>query len=168
MPHPIRQGDIPGVQLRYERQFDLPAERLWRWLTEPDLLRRWLASGVDRDVDGAPGWVLRGTDESGRPLVEAARTLVLDDGVESGKRHWTASFERRDDGWSAATRLSLRITGQRPCELTVLQQGFERLPLSRCLTVWELYRRRWRAAFDRLAAALDEEETTSRPSPGSG
>ena len=33
----------------------------------------------------------------------------------------------------------------------MLQQGFEHLPLSRCLTIWEAYRRRWREALARLA-----------------
>ena len=38
------------------------------------------------------------------------------------------------------------------CELDILQEGFEHLSLSTCLTVWEEYRRRWREAAARLAA----------------
>ena len=57
------------------------------------------------------------------------------------------AFERLDDGWQTATRLTFELTPrQGGCELSVLQQGFEHLPLSRCLTIWEAYRRRWRRA----------------------
>ena len=41
------------------------------------------------------------------------------------------------------------------CEVDVLQQGFQRLPLSSGLTVWESYRRRWRTALERLAAVVE-------------
>jgi hypothetical protein len=41
----------------------------------------------------------------------------------------------------------------------VLQEGFEHLPLSECLTIWEAYRRRWRKALACLA------EETLPPAP---
>lgn len=148
MPHAIREGDIPGVQLRHEATFDLAPVDLWPWVSEPRLMRRWLAAEVE-PLEAGAGWVLTGLDEEGGELVEEVR------GVERrAGRGWSAVFERRDDGWESATRLSLDIVGDGPTALSVVQQGFERLNLSRCLTVWELYRRRWRAAFERLAAAL--------------
>lgn len=150
MQQAIRQGDIPGVQLRRERHFDLPPGELWRWLTEPERMKRWLASEIELRSDGEDGWVLRGLDEAGGALIEVTRSVVQDEG-----RVWEAVFERQEDGWESATRLVLEITGDGPCELSVLQQGFERLNLSRCLTVWEFYRRRWRAALERLASAVE-------------
>lgn len=149
MSYPIRQGDIPGVQLRYDERFDLTPEELWRWLAEPERLRLWLAAEVEPRPDGEDGWVLRDRDEAGGTLVEEARTLAREEG-----RRWMAVFERKDEEWANATRLSFEIRGDGPCELTVRQQGFERLNLSDCLTVWEFYRRRWRAACERLGAAV--------------
>ena len=40
-------------------------------------------------------------------------------------------------------------------EISVLQKGFAHLPLSDCLTIWETYRRRWRAALTTLASLQD-------------
>jgi hypothetical protein len=57
-----------------------------------------------------------------------------------------------------ATRLTFELTPHgEGCELSVLQEGFEHLPLSDGLTIWEAYRRRWREALTRLA------EETLRP-----
>ena len=53
-----------------------------------------------------------------------------------------------------ATELRLEIVDGEPPGLSVLQRGFERLSLTHCLSVWELYRRRWRAALERLAREL--------------
>ena len=153
MSYPIRQGDIPGVQLRYEKSFALSVERLWPWLTEPRRMVRWLADRVERHPLDEAGWVWHGVDPSGRPFVEEARRLTVDE-TAGDRRRWIATFERADDGWESATRLVFELSGDGPCRLAVLQQGFERLSLSRCLTDWELYRKRWRLAFDRLEAAL--------------
>lgn len=157
MRHPIRQGDIPGVQLRYDKGFDLPPELLWLWLTEPERMSRWLSADVEPRAGGAEGWILRDTDELGEPLIEEARRLVVEEEAADEGRLWVAAFERKNEGWRSATRLSFEIWGDGPCELSVLQQGFERLSLSSCLTVWELYRRRWRLALDRLESALRSE-----------
>ncbi|HEX5760903.1 MAG TPA: SRPBCC domain-containing protein [Thermoanaerobaculia bacterium] len=122
----IRQGDIPGVQLRRRQPLPVPCGEAWPWLVEPDRLGRWLAP--------APGETLR-------PLeTDPPRRLLL-------------SWE--ETGWRAPTRVTLQLhPAAVGCELDVLHQGFERLPLSTCLTVWEAYRRRWREALARLAAAL--------------
>ncbi|MDX1643218.1 MAG: SRPBCC domain-containing protein [Thermoanaerobaculia bacterium] len=153
---PIRQGDIPGVQLRQERQLEAPRLEVWRWLTEPARLERWLAEEVEALGGSEPGWRLVGTDEVGAPLIESARQESL----ESGRR-WVLVFRRDEAGWESATRLTFELAGDERCTLTVLQQGFERLSLSRCLSVWEQYRHRWRGALDRLEEALAVER--SRP-----
>ncbi len=144
----IRQGDIPGVQLRHDIRLDLAPEELWLWISDPARLTRWLADSVEVHADGEPGWLLRGRDETGGELVEELRGLTLEP-----DRLWLARLERLGDDWRSATRLTLRIEGAGPCHLSVLQRDFERLNLTRCLTIWELYRRRWRGAFERLASA---------------
>jgi uncharacterized protein YndB with AHSA1/START domain len=146
----IRQGDIPGVQLRRRQALPLAVEDAWRWLVEPARLARWLAD--EAAVGDDPRGVLRlsGRGEDGLPLVERGRTVEI-----VPPRLWVLSFEQVDSGWPAATRLTLRLHPIPPgCELDVLQDGFQRLPLSIGLTVWESYRRRWRSALERLAAAV--------------
>jgi len=149
MTEPIRQGDIPGVQLRRRQAVAAPPSEVWPWLVEPPLLARWLASEAELETTAGP-LLLVGTDEAGAPLRERARTLEIDP-----PRLWVASFERLDAGWPAATRLAIRLhPGPEGSEVDVLQDGFQRLPLSLCLTVWEAYRRRWRDALARLAVEI--------------
>ena len=148
MVEAIRQGDIPGVQLRCRRDLPADAATVWRWLTEPARLASW--AGRARLEGGLEG-VLELARGEGEALVrERGRTVEL----AAGER-WVLAFERLGDGWGSATRLTFEITDRgAECELSVLQQGFEHLPLSRCLTIWEAYRRRWRKALERLAAAV--------------
>jgi uncharacterized protein YndB with AHSA1/START domain len=135
----IRQGDIPGVQLRRRQALTVSPEEAWRWLTEPDRLALWLADRVESDGEEAR--------LSGPAGDERARTL---ESVPPKLR--ILAFEKLGEGWPAATRLTLRVHPAGPgCEVDVLQDGFQRLPLSVCLTVWEAYRRRWRDALARLA-----------------
>ena len=149
MVEAIRQGDIPGVQLRCRQALALPPAAAWRWLTEPGLLASWAGrASLEGGVEGA---LLLDSEEGDDPVRERGRTVELTEG-----RLWVLAFERLDDGWQAATRLTFELTGQgEGCELSVLQEGFEHLPLSRCLTIWEAYRRRWRTALERLAAAVE-------------
>lgn len=156
---PIRQGDIPGVQLRLERRLEASREQLWRWLVEPERVERWLADEAETLADGAAGWRLAAVDEAGEPLVESGR----EESVESGHR-WVLVFKRHRAGWESATRLRFELQGDAPCTLVIVQQGFERLSLSRCLSVWEFYRRRWRRALDRLAVAVAAERDADPPS----
>ena len=151
MVEAIRQGDIPGVQLRCRQELAAPAANVWRWLTEPQLLAAWAGrAGLDGGLEGT---LKLAYDEEGEAVRERGRTLELDLG-----RLWVLAFERLDDGWEAATRLTFELTPHGDaCELSVLQQGFEHLPLSRCLTIWEGYRRRWRSALSRLAAAVEQK-----------
>ena len=149
MVEAIRQGDIPGVQLRCRQPLAAPPATVWRWLTEPDLLASW--AGRARLAGGPEGGLELDLEEEGAAVRERGRTLEL-----VPLQRWALAFERLDDGWETATRLTLELTPRGGgCELSVLQQGFEHLPLSRCLTIWEAYRRRWREALARLAAALE-------------
>ena len=147
MPYEIRQGDIPGIQLRCDQRFALPPGALWQWVTAADQMGRWLADEVEVDAEGVR---LTSRAADGSLWVERGRTLALEDDLL-----WVMAFERLDDGWESATELRLELSRDEPCRLTVFQRGFERLSLSRCLSVWELYRRRWREALDRLASAVD-------------
>jgi hypothetical protein len=147
----IREGDIPGVQLRRRQGLALLPEEAWGWLVEPQKLALWLAEEAEVEAGPEATLLLRGTeprvDPPAAPWRERGRTLEIDP-----PRVWVLAFERLDAGWPAATRLTLRlhpIPGG--CELDVLQQGFQRLPLSVGLTVWESYRTRWRTALARLA-----------------
>ena len=150
MVEAIRQGDIPGVQLRCRQELAAPPATVWRWLTEPRLLASW--AGRSRLEGGLEGTLEIAYEEQGEAVRERGRALELDRG-----RLWVLAFERLDDGWEAATRLTFELTPHGDaCELSVLQQGFEHLPLSRCLTIWEEYRRRWRSALSRLADAVEQ------------
>jgi uncharacterized protein YndB with AHSA1/START domain len=150
MVEAIRQGDIPGVQLRCRQELAVPPEVAWRWLTEPALLASW--AGQARLEGGLDGVLELVSDDREGPVRERGRTLEIVAG-----RRWVLAFERLDDGWEASTRLTFELTTRRDgSELSVLQQGFEHLPLSRCLTIWESYRRRWRRALALLAAAIEE------------
>jgi len=150
MTEAIREGDIPGVQLRRRRQLTgASVATVWSWLTEPARLVLWLAD--EAQVELREGGALRLTrGHSPRPEVELGETVHLE-----APRRWVVSFRR--ERWSLATRLELEITdGRTGAELSVLQSGFERLPLSEGLTVWEAYRRRWTVALDRLAMRISE------------
>src|SRR6185295_6872662 len=144
----IREGDIPGVQLRRRQRLALTREEAWRWLVEPARLALWLAE--EAEIDEA-GLLLRGesprVDPPAGPWRERGRTVEM-----IPPEVWVLAFERLDAGWSASTRLTLRLHSTPVgCEIDVLQQGFQRLPLSVGLTVWESYRLRWRTALARLA-----------------
>jgi uncharacterized protein YndB with AHSA1/START domain len=153
VPEPIRQGDIPGVQLRRRQDVGLPPEEVWRWLVEPDRLTLWLAR--EANVVAGPGGALElagtGDPEETEPSswCERGRTVEI-----APPKLWVLSFERLDAGWPAATRLTIRVHRvPGGSQVDVLQDGFHRLPLSTGLTVWESYRLRWKNALARLAAA---------------
>jgi uncharacterized protein YndB with AHSA1/START domain len=141
MPEAIRQGDIPGVQLRRRQDLALPPAEAWRWLVEPEKLALWLADEAEVNPRELR---LRGAEPLFR---ERGRTVEL-----APPRLWVLSFERLDANWPAATRLTLRFhEAPGGSQLDVMQDGFQRLPLSLCLTVWEAYRLRWKGALARLA-----------------
>lgn len=142
MVEAIRQGDVPGVQLRIRRRFAVSADELWRWLTDPERMRLWLGELSERTADSL---VLASGE-----LRERLETVERD-----RPRRWGVLHTRLEAGWPVATRLVFQLTEDAAgCELSVFQQGFAHLPLSTCLTEWELYRKRWRGALDRLDREL--------------
>lgn len=155
MTEAIRQGDIPGVQLRRRKRFSgVGVEELWQWLTASGRLERWLA----REATVEPG--PSGSIELRSVALE--RPEVGDTVTFEPPRLWVLAF-RRDD-WPVATRLELEITRDAEgAELSVLQNGFEHLPLSDGLTLWEAYRKRWTEALDRLEAALAQASAGRSP-----
>ena len=147
----IREGDIPGVQLRRRQGLTLSCEEAWAWLTEPAKLALWLADEAEVEPGPQGALLLRGSgprvDPPAAPWRERGRTIEI-----AAPEVWVLAFERLDAGWPAVTRLTLRLHATPAgSELDVLQEGFQRLPLSWGLTVWESYRTRWRTALARLA-----------------
>jgi hypothetical protein len=148
----IREGDIPGVQLRRRQMLSLPPEDAWRWLVDPEKLVLWLADEAEMEPDPKGSLLLSGSsprvDPPPGPWRERGRTIE-----QVPPTVWVLAFERLDAGWPAATRLTLCLhPAPGGCEVDVLQEGFQRLPLSWGLTAWESYRARWRTALARLAA----------------
>lgn len=144
---PIREGDIPGVQLRCRHELAAAPAEAWTWLTEPARQERWLCRQATAEGESL---VWRGVDERGAARIEAARIVESDP-----PRLLGLLFERRGAGWTTETRLLWELAATAEgCELSVLQGGFQNLPLSIGLTVWEEYRRRWRTALERLAEEI--------------
>jgi len=142
----IRQGDIPGVQIRTRQVLSLLPAQAWDWITAAHLLEQWLASEVTITDKGLE---LSSPEDDGSGGLETANTL---DKVQG--RLWVLAFTRPDSGWPAPMRLTLELAPHpEGCELSVLQEGFQQLSLTVCLTIWEAYRRRWRQALSRLATA---------------
>jgi hypothetical protein len=146
---PIREGDIPGIQLRQRRHLSIGRAEGWRWLVEPRRVESWLADRARIDPGPSGGIVLeRDAPPSAAPIVETGRTERFDAG-----RAWVLSFRRDDPRWEAPTRLELTLLdAEGGCELDVFQGGFHLLAMSFSLTIWEEYRRRWREALARLGA----------------
>jgi uncharacterized protein YndB with AHSA1/START domain len=156
MREAIRQGDIPGVQLRRRQELALPPDEAWLWLVEPARLCLWLA---EEAIVGEREILLQSPGTRGETRRERGRTLEI---VPAAV--WVLAFEPLGAGWTAPSRLTLRLQpAPGGCELDVLQQEFQRLPLSLCLTAWESYRARWRAALARLAAATAAASPASFP-----
>ncbi len=153
MPEAIREGDIPGVQLRCRQALPISSAEAWAWLVEGAKLALWLAD--EATVEPGPQGSLA---LSGAGRRERGKTLVW-----APPRQWVLAFEHLDAGWTAPTRLTLAVhPSPEGAEIDVLQHGFQRLPLSIGLTVWEAYRRRWRTALARLVEATSP---TPAPSP---
>jgi uncharacterized protein YndB with AHSA1/START domain len=151
----IRQGDIPGVQLRCRRRFQAPAEQLWSWLTDRSKMGLWLTSEAPTEQSSEGVLILRLADAASGEIRERAETL---EALEN--RRWVVAFHRLEAEWPVSTRLTFELTTQdQGCELSILQEGFAHLPLSECLTIWEFYRRRWQRALDRLEKALTVEHS---------
>lgn len=145
MTEAIRQGDIPGVQLRCRARLAAPPEAVWRLLTEPRGLETWLCEKVETPAEEGDAFRWVGCFGLEAGTVEEGTVVAIE-----SRRKWLARVRQPD--WPAATRLRIDLEpADGGSEVSVLQNGFEHLPLSISLTVWELYRRRWRAALERLA-----------------
>lgn len=150
MVEDIRQGDVPGVQLRCRQQLAAPVRVVWPWLTTADHLERWLARHVQPKPDSAGSLILRLVDEAGVTCIAEAKSLELE-----APHRWVLSLQQIEPQWPAATQLTFELVSTAEgCELSVSQNGFAHLPLSDCLTIWESYRRHWRLALARLAKAI--------------
>ncbi|MCZ6726639.1 MAG: SRPBCC domain-containing protein [Acidobacteria bacterium] len=145
MVEAIRQGDIPGVQLRCRRALTAGAATAWDYLVEPRHLEDWLCRQARLTAAVASDFEWRGSAELGEDSIEQGTILAIE------PPHLLVATLRQP-AWVAATRLEIEIVADgQACEISVLQRGFEHLPLSQGLTVWETYRRRWSAALERLA-----------------
>ena len=149
---PIREGDIPGIQLRVRRSLPVDRREAWRWLVEPRRVESWLADRAEIDPGPRGGLRLERRDSAGDAgpappsLIETGRTERYVAG-----RSWVLAFRKEDPHWERSTRLELTLLEtDAGCELDVFQTGFQHLALSTCLTIWEEYRRRWRDALARL------------------
>lgn len=151
MSEALRQGDVPGVQLRCRRRLAAPLVEVWAWLTEPAKLSLWLARPEPQGASIGKVLELRSPDESGELVCERAETLEIEP-----PRRWVLAWRRTDEPWPTSTRLTFELDSRDDeCELSILQEGFAHLPLSDCLTIWEFYRRRWQTALDRLEKGIE-------------
>jgi uncharacterized protein YndB with AHSA1/START domain len=156
MSEAIRQGDIPGVQLRCRQGLDLEPEVAWPYLVEAAKLEQWLCARVVA-AEGAPR---RQTSWEGAFDLDSGATEIVSPVAAEPPQRLVSSLAQ--PGWKAATRLEFELLPRdRGCEVSVLQNGFEHLPLSQSLTVWEAYRRRWRAALGRLAGLVEVPHASS-------
>ena len=145
----IREGDIPGVQLRCRASLQEEPGTVWRSWTRPERLQRWLAEEVHTETS-PPALSVTWRDVEGR-LVRSRWVTV----GEEPPRRWIFDLREVDSLWPAATRVTLELDSHGDStEVSVLQEGFAHLDLSACLTIWESYRRFWRGALDRLATRL--------------
>ncbi|MDH3402822.1 MAG: SRPBCC domain-containing protein [Acidobacteriota bacterium] len=152
MTEAIRQGDIPGVQLRCRADLAAAPHAAWRLLTDPRGLERWLCE--EAEMPAAAGGDFRWTGCAGLEPGTVEEGTILD--LEAPR---VVLARTRQPTWSAFTRLRIDLEPTADgCEISVLQNGFEHLPLSLGLTVWELYRRRWRAVLAALREIFRESQ----------
>lgn len=146
----IRQGDIPGVQLRYRHQIAANPRQVWEWLTQAQFQTRWLAERMEPEAAPKAGVVLETTDPNGGILRERWTTIV-----STPPSTWAVDLQNLDGTWPVPTRVVIELIPMADgTELSVLQKGFAHLPLSDCLTIWEAYRRRWRTCLTTLAQKI--------------
>ena len=158
MVEAIRQGDIPGVQLRVRQSLDAPADEVWEWVSDSGRLELWMGDRAELTPGSGGGLRVESRQEPAGPLIESAETLEW-----SPPARWVLSFRQEEREWKASTRVTIAVHGRgEGSELDILHGGFEQLSLSTCMTVWEEYRRRWRERARRLARRIVE------PAEGAG
>lgn len=144
----IRQGDIPGVQLK--RRVVVPGsspERVWPFWVEADRQVCWLGDRA-RLEEGPPTvfWLESDLAQGGvrREYVEVVERVEPE--------RLVLGFRQLDAGWTVATKVTVELAqSEAGCRVMVLQEGFQKLPLSLGLTAWEHSRARWGRALERLA-----------------
>ena len=144
----IRDGDIPGVQLR-RRAFvpNLSAAELWPNLVEPKLLGEWLADRAELEEGASDRFHLERLWQ-GNLIREQAEVLSMDE-----PKRLVIGLREIDGAGNPGTIVTFELTpAEGGCEVMVFQEGFQQLPLSVCLTAWEHARTRWTEALKRLAA----------------
>lgn len=150
----IRQGDIPGVQLR--RRVDVPGSPpawVWPFWVEAEKQSRWLSDRA-RIEDGPPAvfW-LESDDPQGGVRREYAEVFE-----RAEPQRLVLGLRQLDAGWNAATMVTVELArSEAGCQVMVFQEGFQQLPLSVGLTVWEYSRARWARALERLAKIAGRE-----------
>jgi len=153
MVEAIRQGDIPGVQLRVRQVLPHSIDDSWRWITEPDRVTRWICDRIEPGKPSPSGpterWVTLEPD--GASTTEVVHVVASQEPLKL-----ELAFHQLS--WDVPTHIRFEVGRGAPgdiesSEISILHRHFERLPLSDGLTVWEHYRRRWRGALDRLARA---------------
>jgi uncharacterized protein YndB with AHSA1/START domain len=153
MAEEIRQGDIPGVQLRYRHHLTTTPEIAWSWLTRLEKQSLWLADRATPDPSTTSTVLLESVDSSGRSTKEK---LVPVRAV--APHRWIVDLQDLDGTWPVPTRVEFELTpSSEGTEISVLQKGFAHLPLSDCLTIWESYRRRWRHALASLSHLIQND-----------
>ncbi len=146
----IRQGDIPGVQLRYRHLLAGTPQEIWAWLTEVERQARWLAGRAELESELEGALLLETTDPAGHTQHERLITVA-----SHPPHQWVLDLQNLDGTWPVPTRVIFDLTATPDgTELSVLQTGFAHLPMSDCLTIWETYRRRWRTALTTLAGLV--------------
>jgi len=146
----IRQGDIPGVQLRYRHVLAAAPPDIWLWLTEVERHPHWLSERSELESGAREVVLLEYTDAAGLSQTERLVTVTSDP-----PRIWVLDLQNQDGTWPVPTRVIFELTATPDgTEVSVLQTGFAHLPLSDCLTIWETYRRRWRTTLISLSAQI--------------
>lgn len=150
----IRQGDIPGVQLR--RRGVVPGSSrdvVWPFLVDADKLSLWLC-GRAQVGEGAGAVFRLETDLDDGGL----RSEFLEVVERLEGEQLVLGFRQLDVGWTAATKVTLALSEREEgCGVMVFQEGFQQLPLSAGLTAWEHSRARWSRALDRLSRVAGRE-----------
>ncbi len=149
---PIREGDIPGVQLRRDVIVGADLAEVWRSWSEAARARTWLGDEVELDGRAGGSLAIVSTLPGGEVLRELG--TIADWRPPHG---FVAGVRLAHRGWDGSTRLTVRLQEDAAStRVDVLQEGFHELPLSVCTTAWELCRVRWSSALDRLEALFAE------------
>ena len=156
----IRQGDIPGVQLRRRVEIAGRSPReVWSHVTEAERLSSWLADRARIEAGPPVVWRLESDLSEGTIRHEYAEIVER---IEPSRL--VLGFRELNAGWDTATRLTIELAPSAAgCEVAVFQEGFQQLPLSLGLTVWEHSRSRWEQSLERLAGVAGVSTSTTGP-----